>query len=59
MLGFLVPIIGIGTALYVLNYSREHHVEKWMKVLSLLAIVIQLFPVILAVLGILMFFLSA
>lgn len=42
ILAFVVPVMGIAFAIYVLVYAHKQVTEKWVKILAVLAIISQL-----------------
>lgn len=51
ILAYFVPIVGIGFAIYLILYSRNNTVEKWIPVLAWIALLVQALPVILAIIA--------
>ncbi|GAB2497754.1 hypothetical protein GCM10008929_18280 [Alkalibacterium psychrotolerans] len=51
ILAYFVPIAGIGFAIYLILYARNHTVEKWIPILAWIALVVQVLPVILAIIA--------
>lgn len=59
MLAYLVPVLGIGFALYILNYTNTYETERWVPMAALAALFIQIIPILFAVLGILTWYTGA
>lgn len=59
MLAYLVPVVGIGFALYILNYTQTYETDRWVPMAALVALFIQIIPILFAVLGILTWYTGA
>ena len=54
LLSYVVPIVGIGFSIYILNNSKMKEYSSWVKTLAMLSLGIQLLLILFAVVGWLM-----
>lgn len=59
LLSYIVPIIGIGFSVYILGKTRLKNYGRWVYVLSLISLIIQLLVIAFALLGYFMFISAA
>ncbi|PRY83112.1 hypothetical protein [Alkalibacterium olivapovliticus] len=51
LLSYIVPVVGIGFSSYVLIYSKTHPVDRWIRKLAVIALIMQLLMISLAAVG--------
>lgn len=51
LLSYIVPVVGMAFSIYVLIHSKTHPVEKWIRKLAVISLIIQLLIVALGVAG--------
>ncbi|MCC5893997.1 MAG: hypothetical protein JJU16_00915 [Alkalibacterium sp.] len=51
ILSYLVPVFGMAFSAYVLIYSKTHRVERWLRKLAVVSLILQLLIVAMGVVG--------
>lgn len=56
LLSYLVPVVGAGFSLYILSNKKMKNYARWVPVLSVISLIIQLLIILLMLIGYLMWF---